>query len=136
MERHGPEPEVLGFQQQEDEMAAIRQWVDRFRASDHHMLAIICKTPSQAKALNDQLTASDVYLLSEESTFFKEGVVITTAPMAKGLEFDEVIVPYVSAHNYRTDMDKSMLYIACTRAMHQLTVTYHGVPSQFLKSIS
>jgi DNA helicase-2/ATP-dependent DNA helicase PcrA len=56
--------------------------------------------------------------------------------MAKGLEFDEVIVPYVSAHNYRTDMDKSMLYIACTRAMHQLTVTYHGVPSQFLKSIS
>ena len=136
MERHGPEPEVLGFQRQEEVMAAIRQLIDRFRASDHHMLAIICKTPSQARVLNAQLTAPDVYLLSEESTFFKEGVVITTAPMAKGLEFDEVIVPYVSANNYRSDMDKSMLYIACTRAMHRLMVTYHGAPSQFLEGIT
>ena len=114
----------------------LRQRVDRFRTSNHHMLAIICKTPAQAKTLNDQLTAPDVYLLSEESTFFKEGVLITTAPMAKGLEFDEVIVPYVSDQNYRNDMDKSMLYIACTRAMHQLMVTYHGLSSPFLEGIA
>ncbi|WPP52017.1 HelD family protein [Catalinimonas niigatensis] len=136
MERHGPAPEVLGFSRQEDEMEAIKQRVDRFRASNHHMLAIICKTPAQARALNDRLAAPDVYLLSEESTFFKEGVVITTAPMAKGLEFDEVIVPYVSLNNYRNDMDKNMLYIACTRAMHQLMVTYHGLSSPFLEGIA
>lgn len=132
MERHGPEPVVAGFGDILEEESAILELVDRFRASEHHMLAIICKTPAQAKALNDQLTASDVYLLDEESTFFREGVLITTAPMAKGLEFDEVIVPYVSAENYVNEMDQSMLYIACTRAMHQLTVTYGGAPSNFI----
>lgn len=132
MERHGPEPVVAGFRDQLEEESAIMELVDRFRSSDRHMLAIICKTPDQAKALNDQLTASDVYLLDEESTFFREGVLITTAPMAKGLEFDEVIVPYVSVGSYANEVDRSMLYIACTRAMHQLTVTWHGQPSNFI----
>ena len=136
MERHGPEPEVLGFQGQTEEEASIRELIDRFRDSGHHMLAIICKTPSQARALKSLLTGPDVLLLSEENTFFKQGVVITTAPMAKGLEFDEVIVPHVSDDNYRNDMDKSLLYVACTRAMHQLTVTYNGTPSQFLEGIA
>jgi DNA helicase II / ATP-dependent DNA helicase PcrA len=136
MERHGPEPGVLGFQWPEEEEAAIRQAVDKFRTSGHHILAIICKTPSQANALKTRLTGSDVYLLGEDTTVFNEGVVITTAPMAKGLEFDEVIVPYVSADNYQNDMDKSMLYIACTRAMHRLTVSYHGLPSQFLQGVA
>ena len=132
MERHGPEPELLGFRHPDDEKAAILQLVDHFRASEHRMLAIICKTPAQARHLHGQLTAPDVYLLSEESTFFKEGVVVTTAPMAKGLEFDEVIVPYVSTANYHNEMDKSMLYIASTRAMHRLSVTYSGERSGFL----
>jgi DNA helicase-2/ATP-dependent DNA helicase PcrA len=63
-------------------------------------------------------------LLTTDSTAFHEGVVITTAHLAKGLEFDEVVVPFVSARNYNTAVDKSMLYIACTRAMHKLTLLY------------
>src|SRR5690606_34346974 len=109
---------------------------DRFRASGHNMLAIICKTPSQAKALYDCLSAPDVYLLNEESTLFREGVVVTTATMAKGLEFDEVIVPDVSSDNYKNEMDRSMLYIACTRAMHRLTVTYSGERSKQLNGLA
>jgi DNA helicase-2/ATP-dependent DNA helicase PcrA len=46
--------------------------------------------------------------------------------MAKGLEFDEVIVPHAGRNNYKTDMDRSMLYIAVTRAMHKLTLTCTG----------
>lgn len=133
IERHGPEPEVLAFQHQDEEEATIRQLIDRFRDSDYRMLAIICKTPSQARALSTKLSAPNVYLLDEKSTYFREGVIITTAPMAKGLEFDEVIVPYASDTHYRDEMDRNMLYIACTRAMHRLTVTYSGIPTVFLK---
>jgi DNA helicase-2/ATP-dependent DNA helicase PcrA len=44
--------------------------------------------------------------------------------LSKGLEFDEVIIPFASARNYQTEVDRNLLYIACTRAMHQLTLMY------------
>jgi DNA helicase-2/ATP-dependent DNA helicase PcrA len=135
MERHGPEPEVKSFQRQEEEEAEVRRLVACFRTSDHKMMAIICKTQSQAESLNTMLSAPDVYLLTEESTSFREGVVITTVPLAKGLEFDEVVVPYASAEHYQTDTDRSMLYIACTRAMHRLTVTFTKERSPYLTGL-
>jgi DNA helicase II / ATP-dependent DNA helicase PcrA len=57
---------------------------------------------------------------------------VCTAHMAKGLEFDQVIVPDVSEKNYSTEMDRNMLYVACTRAMHLLILTSVGTPSRFL----
>src|SRR5258706_7574952 len=102
------------------------------QSSGHQSLAIVCKTPSQAKALSKLLHAPDVFLLAEESTSFRAGVVITTVPLAKGLEFDEVLVPYASADQYQTDLDKRLLYIACTRALHQLTLTFTKERSRFL----
>lgn len=133
MERHGPEPEVKGFAKPEEEGEEIRQLVDRYRSSGHQMMAILCKTPAQSKAIYSLLTAADVYLLTEESTRFRTGVLIATIPLAKGLEFDEVIVPYASSQNYHSESDRSMLYVACTRAMHQLTLTFTKEVSQFVK---
>jgi DNA helicase-2/ATP-dependent DNA helicase PcrA len=54
--------------------------------------------------------------------------------MAKGLEFDEVIIPQANDRNYNSEIDRSMLYVGVTRAMHKLTVTYHGKLSEILKS--
>ncbi len=61
-----------------------------------------------------------------------KGIIVTSSHMAKGLEFDEVIVPYVNGKNYNSAIDKSMLYVAVTRAMHRLTLTYNGRPSEFI----
>jgi DNA helicase-2/ATP-dependent DNA helicase PcrA len=143
VERHGPEPEVKGFERSVDEEEEIKRLVARFRAfpdeasrvvgsSGHQSLAIICKTPSQAKVMSKLLPAPDVFLLTEESTSFRAGVVITTIPLAKGLEFDEVLVPFVSVDQYQTDLDRRLLYIACTRALHRLTVTFTRERSGFL----
>jgi superfamily I DNA/RNA helicase len=46
--------------------------------------------------------------------------------MSKGLEFDEVIIPAVNNETYSSEYDRSLLYIACTRAMHRLSLTYTG----------
>ena len=46
--------------------------------------------------------------------------------MAKGLEFDVVIVYDVNKENYSSDFDKKLLYIACTRALHRLVIYYKG----------
>ncbi|WP_089334031.1 HelD family protein [Hymenobacter mucosus] len=132
LERHGQEPTVVRYTTREEELAAIKQLLVAFRNSANHSLGIICKTLQQAEDAYEALEAPGVHLLTEESTTFKEGVILTTAHLAKGLEFDEVIVPFVSTQNYKTEVDKSMLYVACTRAMHQLTLTYSGELTPFL----
>ena len=82
----------------------------------------------QAKAIADELKqyADDIHFLSNQSTAFVQGIIITTAHMAKGLEFDEVIIPEADDNNYHSEIDRSMLYVAATRAMHRLTLTYSG----------
>jgi DNA helicase-2/ATP-dependent DNA helicase PcrA len=95
-------------------------------------MAIITKTSRQAKLLFGELKSSGVHLLSADSTSFRSGVVITTAHLAKGLEFDEVVVPFTTARDYHTEIDRRMLYVACTRAMHSLTLTCSGTISALI----
>jgi DNA helicase-2/ATP-dependent DNA helicase PcrA len=124
MERHGKAPIVKGFGSNADEIGEIRKQIAAFANSGYHSLGILCKTLQQAKFVFNELSAPDIHLLTPDSTSFCEGIVITTVHLSKGLEFDAVIVPFASARNYQTEMDRSMLYIACTRAMHQLTLSY------------
>jgi DNA helicase-2/ATP-dependent DNA helicase PcrA len=132
LERHGPEPLVARFESHEEELKGIQQLVTAFRGAGNQSLGIICKTMRQAADLYQALQAPSVQLLTAESTTFAEGIIITTAHLAKGLEFDEVIVPFADARTYKTEVDKGMLYIACTRAMHRLTLTYAQTITAFL----
>ncbi|WP_033369513.1 HelD family protein [Hymenobacter norwichensis] len=132
LERHGPEPTATRYNSRGEELAALQQLVREFKSSSNHSVGIICKTQRQAEQVHQALQEFEVQLLTEESTTFKEGVILTTAHLAKGLEFDAVVVPFASALNYKTEVDKSMLYVACTRAMHQLTLTYSGEVTAFL----
>jgi DNA helicase-2/ATP-dependent DNA helicase PcrA len=133
MERHGPEPAVTGFVNQSEEIKAIRQAIDAFKTSPHKSLAVICRTQREANHLFREIKQPGFHLLTPDSTAFHQGVVVTTAHVAKGLEFDAVIVPFVSEEEYHSDVDRGMLYIACTRAMHSLTLTYSGQRSSLLQ---
>jgi DNA helicase-2/ATP-dependent DNA helicase PcrA len=132
MERHGEIPKVKGFNSNSEEADEIRKLVEHFLNSGHQSLGIICKTIEQAEVLHHELGSKDIHLLTADSTSFKDGIVVTTTHLAKGLEFDEVIIPFASARNYQTDVDKSMLYIASTRAMHKLTLTYTIEKTRFI----
>jgi DNA helicase-2/ATP-dependent DNA helicase PcrA len=97
-------------------------------------MGIICKTQKQADALYGHLKdISQMNLLNIVSIAFGTGIVITTAHLAKGLEFDQVIVPFCTENNYQTLADKQMLYVACTRAMHKLTITHTQKISSLIK---
>jgi DNA helicase-2/ATP-dependent DNA helicase PcrA len=135
MERHGEQPVVKCFDNNLEEIEEVKNLIVRFKNSGHKSLGIICKTQDQAMFIHDEIKFSEVHLLTADSTSFREGIVITTAHLAKGLEFDEVMVPFVSDRNYNTDVDKRMLYIACTRAMHNLTLTYSRDLTEFLKGV-
>lgn len=136
IERHGEEPELLSFQSRKKEIEAIKARIDEFAESRFNTLGIICKTQKQAKRLHKTLEGSHdgLQLLSEDSQGFAPGVIVCTSHLAKGLEFDHVILPEVSDVNYHTDMDRNLLYVGCTRAMHRLTLTATGGVTAFLSS--
>jgi DNA helicase-2/ATP-dependent DNA helicase PcrA len=143
--RHGEKPVIMQFETSQAEIAGIARLMADFRQSDHTSLGIVCKTELQAAELCEKLKSmeskkadsvsdfvGDIFFLSSRSSTFARGVVITSAHVAKGLEFDEVIIPQAAATNYRSEIDRGMLYIAATRAMHRLTITHAGEKSGFI----
>ena len=125
--RHGEKPQILQFGSAVEELSGIMGLISTYRKSGYKSLGIICKTEQQAREMADVLKsyANDISFLSSQSSAFVQGIVIISAHMAKGLEFDEVIIPQTDERNYRSEIDKSMLYVAVTRAMHRLTLTFH-----------
>ena len=125
IERHGETPALIKCQNKSDELMCIKNEIEGFFQKAYSSLGIITKTNHDAKLLYVELSHNyDVHLISPESTHFANGICITSIQMSKGLEFDEVIVPYVDKTTYFTEYDRSLLYIACTRAMHKLTLLY------------
>jgi DNA helicase-2/ATP-dependent DNA helicase PcrA len=56
-------------------------------------------------------------------------------PAAKGLEFDHVIIPDVSAGVFdgNNQEERNLFYVAASRARKELTMTYQARPSSFLQ---
>jgi DNA helicase-2/ATP-dependent DNA helicase PcrA len=125
IERHGEEPEIIFCDDEQDEIIKIKTKLDAFLKSDFASLAIILKTNVIAENFYKELSRDyDIHLISPKSTHFANGISITSVQMSKGLEFDEVIIPNANRENYHSEHDRNLLYIACTRAMHKLTLSY------------
>lgn len=133
IERHGEEPALFKCDNKQDELNRIKIEIEEFKKSDNATLGIILKTDNEAKAIYDALKQEySIHLISSESSSFTKGVSITSVKMSKGLEFDEVIVPSVNDKIYYSNYERSLLYIACTRAMHKLKLTYVGTLTQLI----
>jgi DNA helicase II / ATP-dependent DNA helicase PcrA len=137
IERHGEEPTFRAFRKKADELLFIAEEVNKFINSDFQSMAIVCRTQLEADELYEFLSPQGcVSLLNSQSKSFASGIVITTAYLAKGLEFDKVIVPFCTSSNFCLPIDRHMLYVAVTRAMHSLVITYCGTISSFLKTMN
>ena len=135
VERHGEEPAFYQCADEAAELDRVRELVAAHLDSDHKTLGIVCKTQDQATRVHAHVKdlAENIQLIEPDSAVFNEGITITGAHLAKGLEFDEVILPFASAENYHSLIDRHMLYVGCTRAMHKLALTHSGKRSHFLE---
>ena len=153
VKRHGEPPALIPCLDAADEIRKIREAIRCFRTGKNVSLGIILKTDAAAKDMYEVLAgydgveenqveenqvegngeeACDISLLTRESTSFQNGISITSVRMSKGLEFDEVLIPQADCRTYTSDFDRGLLYIACTRAMHRLTLTYSGKKTEFI----
>ncbi len=121
--RHGAQPRILQGQNLDDLHKLMAQDIKKYHKQGYESIAVICKTERESIKLQKNL---QTYIHSDVKTL------VVPAYMAKGLEFDAVLVYNVSKSNYSSSLDKKLLYIACTRALHELSLYYVGAKSNYL----
>ncbi len=85
-------------------------------------VAVITRDSNTANELYEKLQEKmPISLLNSQSEEFNKELVVLPAYLAKGLEFDSVIVYSDSESKYQRN-EKNLLYVACTRAQHELIV--------------
>ncbi|WP_054703437.1 3'-5' exonuclease [Bacillus sp. JCM 19041] len=137
IDRHGEKPQIISYTNAHSLIDELQRIIAHFQDSTFNRLGIICKNEAQVNELYEGLKRFvPIHKLSETSETFEQGIIVTTIQLAKGLEFDEVLIPYANAEIYKTEFDKSLLYIAATRAMHMLTVLHqHNELTPLIKQI-
>lgn len=132
--RNEEEPEILSGQSDEKLQCLMLERIQRYYSEGFESVAILCKTMKQAKMLYQRISKQTcVKLVDGNDDEIGKGCYVMPVYMAKGLEFDAVLVYGVEDINYCTDTDRRLLYIACTRALHRLSLYHTGEKSRFLK---
>ncbi|MCL1699706.1 RNA polymerase recycling motor HelD [Lysinibacillus sp. Bpr_S20] len=118
--RHGNVPTYV--QAQSFDAMQIKEIFEAIRANGHQSIALICKTTSEAISMQQALKDKkiDSQLLTENESINQELLLVVPSHLAKGLEFDAVIVAAFDTPFYDTKIDRKLLYVALTRAMHEL----------------
>lgn len=118
--RHGKKPEFIASKQ--FDVNILEAVLAKIKANQHQSIALICKTTTEAQQLMQQLEISNIpaQLLDENSGIDQQKLLVLPSHLAKGLEFDAVILATFDAPYTDTPLDRKLLYVALTRAMHEL----------------
>jgi len=75
--------------------------------------------------------------INDDLTDEKFRICTITNQLSKGLEFDAVIINNVSEEIYNSSnsLDMKLLYVAITRALHELDIVYSGTLSKPLETL-
>lgn len=127
--RNGEEVECL---RTKNYAKMIENILEKRQAFKGQSVAIICKTKDEIKELqkSSEVLKKFKVLSSIKSTNAKR--ILTTPANAKGVEFDCVIVPFATDENYNNELDRNLLYVSATRALHKLYFLSAKTPSRFL----
>lgn len=136
--RSGEKPVLRRFEpnaQAEMDEAIVADIEDlRERGLDY--TAIICKTQSECNELQERLQDRlHTRLITKNTPAFEKGTVIVPAYLAKGIEFDAVLLYGASADRYARESERKLFYTACTRAMHMLHLYVAGEVSPFVSEV-
>jgi DNA helicase-2/ATP-dependent DNA helicase PcrA len=98
-------------------------------------IAVLTRTAKRARELAPHVAESitDLQLIDGREKTYDGGVAILPVYLAKGLEFDVVFVADADAASYQPQLlDARLLYVAITRASHQLFVSWVGERTELL----
>lgn len=104
-----------------NDIKSLKEDVDNLNKK-YKSIAIITRDSFAAQRVYDILHKDmPISLIESTTTEFNKELVVLPAYIAKGLEFDSVIV-YSDSKSFFNNKERNLLYVACTRAQHELIV--------------
>lgn len=121
----------------------IANKIKEYKEKGYKTIAVISKTDLLSRYINDDLRELGIVIpnvTEKDDVSLDEFSVCTISnQLAKGLEFDAVILNNVNDKIYSCDstLDMKLLYVAVTRALHELDITYNGkIPEVLQKFVT
>ncbi|WP_183565385.1 RNA polymerase recycling motor HelD [Paenibacillus endophyticus] len=137
-EREGPKPLLTTLVGGEMRDAQILADIEALIAEGFDSIAVITKTAAESREAHQSLRihgAEATRLITKETQDFEKGVMVIPVYLAKGVEFDAVLVYDASPEAYGRENERKLLYTACTRAMHRLHLYATGDWSPFVQAL-
>ncbi len=126
--RHGNQVCIHACENEETMLRFAIDTIVNWQREGHETIAVICRDEEEAilvsKQLEREITLTDSNL---ETATFEQGVMVLPVEYTKGLEFDAVLIYHPSTEQYPAqDQYVKLLYVAATRALHELAVVHLG----------
>ncbi len=126
VQRPGVAPTIVECADDASYETALRNAVED-ALQDERLTALIANSHTRAKQLAKQLADTPLQKIGADGSLPKTGVVLLDVKLAKGLEFDHVIVPDVHEGAFPNEsVRRHRLYTAISRATERVTLIANG----------
>ena len=150
---HGPEPLVKSFESYEDEVSFIDRYIQNIKKEDvDSRICIVARTQKIIDAYSQYFTDKNIATVkisrNTKDNISNKGIRLATMHRVKGLDFDHVIIASMNdgivplevseksdeqqIEDEKLLREKSIVFVAATRAKKSLLVTYYGNKSVIL----
>ena len=124
--RHGNEVEIEEFADEAELIKSTADRIEEWKNKGYETIAVICPDAATsretAKKLSEYTTVNDF-----DAMEFDNGTMVLPVTYTKGLEFDCCILMNPDESAYPAcDANVKLLYVAATRALHELAVYHTG----------
>lgn len=135
-ERQGAKPQVWETKTEDEAVTAVVDILAKYK-KEHDAVAIIGRTLADSEELYQKLMTRNIKttLIRTENQRLVKGPIIVPSYLAKGLEFDAVIVWNANKQQYRGDDERQLLYTICSRAMHTLSLVSVGEVTHLIDKV-
>ncbi|MCQ9285218.1 UvrD-helicase domain-containing protein [Priestia aryabhattai] len=134
--RNGQKPTFTKVEDLDTLQSRITKKIRQLQSANHETIAVICKTGKESWEAYDRLSKQiNIQLMEHNTSSYRKGILILPAYLAKGIEFDAVIIYDASDVTYGREFERKLFYTACTRAMHELHLFSVGEMSPFMNKI-
>ncbi|MFC5405754.1 RNA polymerase recycling motor HelD [Cohnella soli] len=137
-DRRGPKPLLLKADSSEQLAARITEELSALQAEGFASIAVITKSAAESREAHVLLTAHgcpSLRLVTKRTPSFEKGTLVIPAYLAKGIEFDAVLIYDASSNTYHRESERKLFYTACTRAMHRLLLFAAGEWTPFIQAV-